>query len=52
VLDDTGITNFTDLLPLISDVAGGCQIQFNATDFLVLASVSKAQLDASDFSFD
>ncbi len=52
VLDDTGITSFAQLLPLITDVGGSCQIQFNANDFLVLAGVSKAQLDASDFVFD
>ncbi len=51
VLDDFAIADFASLLPLITDVAGGCQIQFNAADFLVLANVSKAQLDASDFSF-
>jgi hypothetical protein len=51
VLDDTGIADFNALLPLISDAAVGCQIQFNASDVLVLANVSKAQLDPSYFVF-
>ncbi len=51
MLDDFGIADFASLLPLITDVGGGCQIQFNANDFLVLGTVTKAQLDASDFVF-
>lgn len=46
-----GVTSFAQLLPLISDVAGGCQIAFNATDTLFLSGVAKAQLDAGDFAF-
>jgi len=46
-----GITSFAQLLPLISDVAGGCQIALNAADTLFMLNVSKAQLDAGDFAF-
>lgn len=51
MLTDTGIGSFAELLPLITDVAGGCRIAFNAADTLFLANVAKAQLDAGDFAF-
>jgi Ca2+-binding RTX toxin-like protein len=50
-LAGTGLINLGQLLPLISDVAGGCQIVFNSADSIFVAGVSKAQWDATDFSF-
>jgi trimeric autotransporter adhesin len=51
VLENTGITNFGDLLAATVDVAGGCEITLSAGQQLSFRAVAKAQFDASDFVF-
>jgi hypothetical protein len=51
VLQNTGITNFADLMAATVDVIGGCEATFAAGQQLSFRQVSKAQFDASDFVF-